>query len=427
MKKILGDTLWLRIERFVGDPPAEQQIFLHHDTLDQIRTATENTQIRSLILTLCWEHGFDKSFLANIENLLQEIKTQFPHVEIFMILNSWFRPVLSAQFAKNKNIKEVLYLDFFMLRVWYYLAIKLISSIAPSWKSSNEKILFLTGKPSRIHRIRLLYKILQTDLRHILEWSFTIPDEIELQDCRKLLEDISDNEFSDLINKQKSPDGNKIIGTGIPYDDNLYDSSLFQIISETNFDRSYFDTPWITEKTWLSIINRRPFIVAGNFYTLDCLENMGFNTFREFLLVPNYDNPDLAEFLEYGSLAKRCGTTVTQLQKKQWKIFYSEMKDPAWPEDLSFDDANNSSEATLIDLMQHYVPPIESISDIRLDAIVENALFWKENLRQYQVEIARQVEENHLKLMSLAGENFTNLNRFVKKHEICFDIDIFFE
>jgi len=428
MKKILGDTLWLCIDSFVCNPPAEQQIFLHHDTLDQIRMTTENTQIRFLILTLCSEHGFDKSFLANIEKLLQEIKIQSPYVEIFMIMNSWFRPVLSDQFAKNKNIKEVLYLDFFMIRVWYYLAIKQISSIAPSWKTSNKKILFLTGQPSRSHRIRLLYKILQTALSDSLEWSLTIPDKIKFQECRKLLDDISDDEFSDLVNKQKSPDGNKIIGGGgIPYyGDDLYDTALFQIISETDFDRLYFDTPWITEKTWLPIINRRPFIIAGDFYTLDHLEDMGFNTFREFLPVSNYDNPDRAEFLEYGSSAKRRGPIVTQTQKKQWKIFYSEMKDPDWPEDLSFDDASNSSEETLTDLMQHYVPPIELISDIRLDAIVENALFWKENLKQYHVEIARQVEENHLRFMCLAEENFTNLIRFVEKHNICFDIDIFF-
>jgi hypothetical protein len=49
------------------------------------------------------------------------------------------------------------------------------------------------------------------------------------------------------------------------------------------------DRAWVTEKTWLSIINRRPFIMAGDIGTLKKLKQMGFRTFEQYLKTPNYD------------------------------------------------------------------------------------------------------------------------------------------
>jgi hypothetical protein len=59
-----------------------------------------------------------------------------------------------------------------------------------------------------------------------------------------------------------------------------YEKTLVSVISETNFVQ---DTLFLTEKIWKAIANKHPFIVVGNYKTLDYLKREGFKTFHPFI------------------------------------------------------------------------------------------------------------------------------------------------
>ena len=77
---------------------------------------------------------------------------------------------------------------------------------------------------------------------------------------------------------------------GTPFDTGLYQNCAFQVVSETLFVNELNLPIWITEKTWLAILNHRPFIVAGESGILKKLKQLGFRTFDQCLLIGDYDS-----------------------------------------------------------------------------------------------------------------------------------------
>ena len=61
--------------------------------------------------------------------------------------------------------------------------------------------------------------------------------------------------------------------------------SLFEIISETDSRKNLF----ISEKTFKAIVNKNPFILLGNSYTIRYLKHLGFKTFHP-IIDEGYDN-----------------------------------------------------------------------------------------------------------------------------------------
>jgi len=401
------------------------------DQLAQIKNqVSEQTQknihISSIIFTLLWESGDAHKFIKPLQKLFLDLEVAHTDKKFLLICNSWFEPFDLHQ--KLSSIDKILYLDFFALLVYYKLIVLDGSPIAESWNALNKKILFLTRKPYRINRIRLLYKLLQTELKEVLNWSFIVQEK-DRAACRCYLPDLSDAEFDWLMTQQRKVDVgfshtgiSRIPETGIPYPSEIYGSALFQIISETDFDRPFMH-PRITEKIWLSIVNHRPFIVAGEFCTLDALESMGFCSFRNFLAIPNYDNPNQENFLHYGPLSSKKGLVVTTQQCHEWSIFYKAIKSSAWPEICDFVDMDALPSEILEEINTVYTPPIGDLNDMRLDAIVQNALFWNTNITDYQAEISEMTQHNHNQFLSLGKSNHSLLQRFLEKHQIDCDAD----
>lgn len=387
---------------------------------EKIGRMVSQSDASSLVLKMCRESSYDDIWLDQFRGFLCSLKKEHPSLEIFLICNSWFRSLIGSAL---EYISDILYVDFFLVNSYHNLCVRKITHTVTHWNADDTKILFLMGKSDRIHRIRLLYKLLRTTVSQGLHWSFTINDESQKQRCRLFLSDVSDDDFAQLIKKQRSFDEWFLKdGDGIPSDKIIYDHVLFQIISETNFQRPW-RAPWITEKTWTSIINRRPFIMASEFHTLDRLESMGFNTFRDFLPIPNYDNPDRNDFLHYGPLSGKTGLIVTGSQKKSWSEFYDRYRDTSWPENLNIDDIHILPEDVRAEIGKHYAPPIEDLSDMRLDAIVENAVFWQENIHRFKDEISNQINENHARSITLAKENLIALEKFSARNAIIYSID----
>jgi hypothetical protein len=60
------------------------------------------------------------------------------------------------------------------------------------------------------------------------------------------------------------------------------------IISEGNIHSPATDYNFLTEKTWRTILNKHPFIFAGDPLQFRYLEKQGIKSFRQYIINPNY-------------------------------------------------------------------------------------------------------------------------------------------
>ena len=306
-----------------------------------------------VVLTLLWEAYAIKIWQKNFINLINLIKQLHPTTKILLIINSWYQSLVN--FINKSLVDEIVFVDFFLLMTYYRLIVNKESAIASNWNVDSNKFLFLTGKPYKIHRIRLLHKLKQHNLLSHATWSLFVNNDNLYQWSRKFLKELSDEEYDlFLATHNNNPDMISLLTNkfgchygGIPYQLELYKNSLFQIISETYFTNS---TPWITEKTWLSIINRRPFLIASSKGTLKKLKKMGFRTFENYTKIHYYDN-------------------ITGSEK-------------------------------------------------RLDAIVNNTKYWIDNMHNYADDIEKDVEYNFQRLLELAKVNSNKLLELIDKYAL---------
>ena len=253
-------------------------------------------------LTIILNHSWEKDIVNAINGIakfINIIKDKKPQWKIFLIANTSD----SIHETKLRGLKftDILFIDFFLYRVYKEVIVHKKNAIVNRTQNNvfnKNKFLFLTGKAHKINRVGLLKKFIDNDLMKFAEWSFFYFEENIKYNLlvREQFPDLSDNEFRTFVNTWKrNPDNINIQETvtlmgyeynGIPYDINLYQDTDFQVISETNFTDT--TNPWITEKTWLPILNRHPFIMAGDVATLKLLNKMGFSTFDEFLTI-DYD------------------------------------------------------------------------------------------------------------------------------------------
>ena len=160
--------------------------------------------------------------------------------------------------------------------------------------TKTDKCLFLTGKAIGAHRIGLLSKFYQRKMMNRLEWSLFVNDQI-IESSRAFVGDMSDTEYSTFISScTRNPDSISIEmqpGSshycGYPYDVNLYTSTSLSIISETS--EEMLSSAMFSEKTWKTIVNKHPFILAAKAGSLTRLGSLGFRTFQEYMCTPEYD------------------------------------------------------------------------------------------------------------------------------------------
>jgi hypothetical protein len=107
---------------------------------------------------------------------------------------------------------------------------------------------------------------------------------------------LSDKGFRDFVQKyNRQADDVKIkfqTNTlhyfGIPYDVSIYKDTLFRIIADTRFRTT--DKPMLSEKIYTTMLNRMPFIMAGDTGSIKWLRQQGFRTFENYLPISNYDD-----------------------------------------------------------------------------------------------------------------------------------------
>jgi hypothetical protein len=176
-----------------------------------------------------------------------------------------------------------------------------------NWNPQAKKFLFLGGVPSRLNRIVLLSKFyLANALSHAI-WSFFPPwTDDDKQWCRKALANMENYEQF-LIDCEQSVDdlytqakdysrltAHELASRDIHntewcknpgyIDPLIFEQTAFSIISEGNAYEPATDYKFLTEKTWRTIINKHPFIFAGEPEQFKYLHSKGLRTFENYLV-----------------------------------------------------------------------------------------------------------------------------------------------
>lgn len=200
------------------------------------------------------------------------------------------------------------------LRILYNSYKDTISSL-PEYNPSNNKFLFLTGMPDRANRIGLLSKFYDEGMLQNAEWTFFAPwAPQDKKWCREHLAHYTDAEyeefikacdrsFDDRFESAKPYYGNysleeldvnwmdvvdtEWVRAPAHIDSSVYNNTVLSIVSEgPNYWGNNYD--FVTEKVWREFLHKQPFILAGWPDQMRYLKKLGYKTFEEYMLIPDY-------------------------------------------------------------------------------------------------------------------------------------------
>lgn len=259
----------------------------------QVTPSTLDHEVGVIVLSLLWEAGTRTHVRQRLCEVMDMLTPRFPGADVIIVLNSWYR----SHDLDIAGVRSIAYIDFFLMQVHNRAFCLTQLDHAQQWDPAGNKLLLLTGKPNKMNRVRLLYLLQQAGLCDRMTWSFFMPPS-QVEGCHAWLPELSQFQYdafvaSMLCNPDRVPAfacDASMHYSGIPFDVDVYRDSLFQIISETYFNNGIEHTAWITEKTWLAVLNHRPFIMAGEPGCLTKLNRMGFRTFERYLARPDYDS-----------------------------------------------------------------------------------------------------------------------------------------
>lgn len=207
-------------------------------------------------------------------------------------------PMFTVQDLSGLKADSVQYVNFHLWRAYNEIINKKQSPANPAWNLKSNQFLFLTGKPDRPHRVRLLWKFRQCNLLDQCCWSFWYNSD-NITPLQQLLPEVPESELNQVLDSLlRNPDninmqrvGKSFHYCGMPYDVSLFANSRFRVISESVFSNNKPRPPfnyWLGEKTYITLLNRLPWIMAAEPGSLQWLKNQGFETFEQALVQP-YD------------------------------------------------------------------------------------------------------------------------------------------
>lgn len=255
-------------------------------TVEQLEKIASSWDQNEFIGTALWETHYPFDKFALLIDLLRR-----RNVKVTLILNSW--SLNYPEHTEQLNC-DVIFFDYFLWKTYNEIVVKKKSLMSANWNSKANKFLFLTGKPQKPNRIRLLYKFSQQSLLDSCVWSLFVHSG-NSKESHDHVRELDDKDFEEFVKKHSNnPDNADIIIQpssihygGIPYDENLFTNAKFRVIAETDMSNNF---PWLTEKTWITILNRLPFIVAGDANSNRQLKKMGFRTFDRYVPDISYDS-----------------------------------------------------------------------------------------------------------------------------------------
>lgn len=303
--------------------------------------------------------------------------------------------VLDHSYISQQNslakIGKTHFLPIVLASTYYQMEVKNTSIFNQAWNPLADKFLFLTGKPMKANRTRLLWLLSRSGLLDRAIWSYFMTPGM-MKASKRFIPEITEQEFETFVTQhQQNPDKVDIVYSspqtchydGYVYDIELYKKSRFRLIAETLCDTM----PYLTEKTWIPVINHVPFLMAASPGTLKYMKSLGFYTFEEYALEP-YDhivdndkrflsiiktakhwmqfglpkqvsqevqhNYQLFReigkkyFLDLENIFKELGESQVELDKlipldnmvtyASWPSWYQRVRDPSWPDCNKEDD-----------------------------------------------------------------------------------------
>ena len=317
-----------------------------------------NTDEYKLLILSTWVEEYNSDQLKIIQESINIIKKLYD-IEIVLLLGAQYRRARPTD--KQHEIfqfynADVIYIHPFPFRIYTKVFTHKISEPSDTYLPQNEnKFLMLMGKPHRVHRVGLLYKLYKKGLLKHGLWRFKVHNENVKDACRKLLSHISDSEFSQFLTDcERELDNVKVEYkidsshySGMPFERWIWDTVAFQVIPEVDFSDNF-----PSEKTWIPIINKIPFIMAAQIGHNATLRSFGFKTFEKYLLHKDYN-------------------------------------------DVSVGDI-----------------------DTRLNQIVENIEYWVQNIDKFYEEIKVDVEHNFETFLKLAKEEEQKLQSIIDKYNL---------
>lgn len=362
----------------------------------------------------------DKSqrFVTVVKSLLDEFKDK----KIYLIVEKSWK---TNRFFESCAVEDIFYID-------YYLGLTYLNNrdltVTP-WNKDSDKFLFLTGRWHRINRTTLLYHLWDRGLLERCEWSWSLTDE----HGREMFPELTEEQYWSFIKavtrSLDSWDTNGVQNdtttiSSQNYVSTMYSSKLFDLVSETKFEQDYIVPAFITEKTWKTIANGLPFVMAGPPGILESLENLGFDTFKDLLLIKNYDNPFKEDYL-LGLENWMCMTT------EQWREFYSGIRDVRWPGNAKLPDAidvktfRRKYPDIFQEILGNDLPPTDLTDKLkRLNAIIANVDHWLENLPKYADDVADRVLSNQERFDYLGKKVLNQLINWADRHNLLDNIKV---
>jgi len=270
-------------------------------------TATSDTVIG---LLLC--DGFLYKNNDEFYNLLGKLQLDCKNkgIKNFIIIAGIVEDYQHELDKRNLNWK-ILCWDFSVNGI--YQSYKNRLSVLPQWNFNSDKFLFLGGQPARKNRITLLSKFYDKNLLDKSIWSFFIPDKEQdkewcrnelshytdiqykkfLQDCNRSVDDLYETAKtyagytgkqwldSDILKNEFLNDPNFI-------DPSVFQSTAFSVVSEGHVHPPGNDYRFLTEKTWRTVLNCHPFILACVPQRMDFIKQKGLKTFESYMSNPQY-------------------------------------------------------------------------------------------------------------------------------------------
>lgn len=155
---------------------------------------------------------------------------------------------------------------------------------AKYFKNKTHKFLFLNRR-LEVHKLEVLLQLYENIKNEsIISYDKTLISDDVLFEFTTNFE--LKNKFDSIPNKSIADIENiKDVNGYKDENSELYEKSLFSIVTETNF---YNDNDFISEKIFKPLWHMQPFIVIGRPYMLKYLKELGFKTF-DWLIDETYD------------------------------------------------------------------------------------------------------------------------------------------
>jgi hypothetical protein len=279
---------YIRLETYVGSSSFLNLAGLHKQVQSCLSNAKNKQSDLYLILSFAWECCPENFWYDHMVIPVRRLLKEQGVLQYKFVFNNSM--LLYSTDRSDKS--DCIFLEFMAL-LTYDRIFNRTQAINSKWNPKPDCSLMLIGKAEKKNRLPLLRKLLAQG-SHV-DYSLHMNNSI-MSASRYLFPELDDTAFYDWCNSVcksldqidiQLQDGSSNY-VGFPYDAGIYQSRCFSIIPETNYISR--DHIIISEKTWRTIVNRHPFLMASVPGTLQYLRTLGFKTYEQYQALPDYDH-----------------------------------------------------------------------------------------------------------------------------------------